>query len=153
LREISDKEHGMSGSSPEGLEIFVGTWTVTGLIFGSAEETPRRFTATDRFEMMPGGKVLLRRSEGLREGVETSALEAIRDSGDGYECTLFDREGQASHACARLDGQSWQIDGPDSRFRGRFDAGFERLTGQWYCDDETGTDRLWQQVTMTRIED
>lgn len=142
----------MSGSSPEGLEIFVGTWTVTGLIFGTASETPKRFTSTDTYELMPGGKVLLHRSEGTRDGSETSAVEIIRDSGDGYECDVFDRDGHATHFCAKLDGHDWQVDGEGTRFRGTFDAGFERLSGQWYRDSEGKPDELWMQVTVARID-
>lgn len=142
----------MSDSSPEGLEIFVGTWTTTGLIFGSATDTPTRFTATESYEIMPGGKVMLRRSDGTRDGTKTSAIEVIRDSGEGYECDTYDRDGSASHACAKLDGHDWKIDGERLRFRGKFDAGFETLSGQWYRDTDEQPDQLWMQVTMVRTE-
>lgn len=142
----------MSGSIPEGLEIFVGTWTTTGLVFDRAEDTPTHFTATDTFEMMPGGKVMLHRSEGRRTGTETSFVAVIRDSGDGYECDTYDRDGTTSHSCAKLDGHDWHIDGDGMRFRGKFDAGFETLSGQWYRDTDDKPDQLWMQVTLARQE-
>lgn len=132
------------------LDVLLGEWTTSGLVWDAPESEPREFTASDRYEWMPGGHFLAHHVRARMGGdTEIIALEIGRVDGDGYLLQSYDNLGGYQESRAWMDGDQWTIRGEDERFTGTVaedsvDGVWERrLAGEWV---------RWMEVRLVRAQ-
>ena len=145
---MSDAAEAMKSLSP-----FVGIWNTEGKIRASDEAEEQTMVATDIYEWLPGKCFLLHRVDARMGEDVTRSTEIV--GWDADEETLFstsyDAQGRTSRFSCALNGHDWKIDGPAIRFRGAFDADWNRLTGTWEME-ANGSWSPWMDISLTRAD-
>ncbi len=128
------------------LDVLVGTWRTTGLLWATPDAEPVPFTAEDRYEWFPGGHFLLHHVD-ADMGERVRALEIFRVDGDAFLAESYDSAG--GHAISRvtLDGADLRITADNERFTGTI-AG-DRVDGVWERREDDVW-RRWMTVSLVR---
>jgi hypothetical protein len=110
------------------------------------------FTATDRYEWMPGGFFLLHHVEARMGDTRLTALEVIGydPSTDSYPMRSYDSMGNVGTHQGRLRDGTWTFTGAAERFTGTFGDDGDTLSGLWERSADGATWEPWMDVTLTR---
>jgi hypothetical protein len=140
------------GAEHRRLDVFVGTWRTEGIIRAGEHGPESTFTATDRYEWMPGGFFLLHHVSAHMGDGELTALEVIGyDAATGtYPMRSFDSQGNTGTHQATLRDGTWTFAGPTERFTGRFSDDGGTITGLWEQSTDGAEWVPWMDVTLTR---
>lgn len=139
----------MAGDALRRLDVLVGKWSTSGLVWDEPDAEPREFTASDVYEWLPGGHFLAHHVK-ARMGGDTDlvALELARVDGDGYLLASYDSLGGYAESRAWMDDDQWLIRGADERFAGTV-AG-DLVTGTW--ERRLSGDWVhWMEVRLVRL--
>jgi hypothetical protein len=140
------------GAGHRRLDAFVGTWRTEGVIRAGEHGPESTFTATDRYEWMPGGFFLLHHVSAHMGDGELTALEVIGyDAATGtYPMRSFDSMGNTGSHQATLRDGTWTFTGATERFTGRFSDDGGTITGLWEQSADGAEWVPWMDVTLTR---
>jgi hypothetical protein len=133
------------------LNALSGVWQTRIAMLDSNAREVEHFSATDTYRWLAGRHFMLHEVDAMMDGQHVQSLEVIGlDHPTGtYRSRNFDNAGAISDYTATMDGSAWSIDGAAERFRGRFNADGNLLSGRW--DRLVGERWLpWMVVTLTR---
>jgi hypothetical protein len=124
------------------LHWLAGTWITEGQLVGVPPGPKTTLTAVDRYEWLPGLKLLAHHVAGHLGGTSVASFEIWAYSGSRrtYASTSFDEGGAPTTFEGRLRGRAWTIQGKTQRFRGNFSADGRTLSGTW---DQKAA-RIWK---------
>lgn len=131
------------------MDVFIGTWDTSGLLWATPDAEPVAFTAEDRYEWLAGGHFLLHHVEADMAGTEIRALEIARPDGDEWILDSYDNTGAFVVARGRLTGRDWRITGENERFAGTFTEDGDRIAGVWERREQ-GEWVRWMEVSLVR---
>jgi hypothetical protein len=141
------------GSNMSDLDVFLGVWRTEGTILPANGGLPEHLVASDVYEWFAGDKFMLHHVNGTMGANPVQALEIIRqDDGGNLLSHAIDNKGQYGEYKLRLDGRSWTILGTSERFEGTFNADFTVLEGQWFAVSDTGSEKPWMHIRLSRPE-
>ena len=130
------------------LHLLAGTWRTEGQLVGVPPGPKTTLAAVDRYEWLPGLKLLAHYVAGHLGGMSVASFEVwAYDRGRrAYASTSFDQDGVPTTFEGRLRGRQWTIRGKTQRFRGSFSADGRTLSGTW----EQRAARSWKPwLTIT----
>ena len=133
------------------LHWLAGTWRTEGQLVGVSPGPKATLAAVDRYEWLPGLKLLAHHVAGHLGGKSVASFEiwAFSRRRRVYASTSFDDEGVPSTFQGRLRGRQWTIQGQTQRFRGSFSADGLMLSGTW-DQKSTGVWKPWLTVTLRK---
>jgi hypothetical protein len=142
----------MAANRMSRLEILIGTWNTTGEVLATEGAPATTLSATDTYRWLPG-KHFIAHDVDARFGLHpTRSMEVI-----GYDRTSkkylarsYDDQGESEVFEVALKGKSWSIVGATVRFRGKFDAKGNKLTGLWELEGKKAGWQPWIKLTLVR---
>jgi hypothetical protein len=134
------------------LSPFVGVWATEGEMKGDKPSgAGTSFTASDRYEWLPGGHFLLHHFDADMPEGKVSGIEVIGCSADGkrYPMHSFDNQGTEGLMHAQVDGTNWRFLGDSLRFTGGFHEQGRLFAGLWEVRPDAQAD--WQPLMDVRL--
>ena len=134
------------------LAALVGTWHTTGKVAPRPGHSAERFTATDRYEWLPGAQFLVHHWDAEMPDGRTRGIEIIghEPHTDRFPMHAYDSDGNRTTMIGSCEGKDMKFEGIGIRFTGRLSDDFEQIHGVWEVQPD-GAD--WQElmtVTLTR---
>ena len=115
------------------LELLLGTWRTEGQLVGVRGDSAHTLVAVDRYEWVPGLKLLAHYVAGHLGQTPITSFEiwAFNRRRRSYVSTSFDENGVPSRFKSRLRRGQWTILGDTQRFRGSFSKDRRMVSGLW----------------------
>jgi len=134
------------------LHLLAGTWRTEGQLVGVKPGPKTTLVAVDRYEWLPGLKLLAHHVAGHLGRTSVASFEIwTYDRGRRkHASTSFDQDGVTATFEGRLRGREWIIRGKTQRFRGNFSADGLTLSGTW--DQRAARSwKPWLTITLRKV--
>lgn len=134
------------------LEILVGTWNTTGEVLATEGAPATRLTATDTYRWLPGKHFIVHEADARFGDAATRSMEVIGydPASKKYRARSYDDQGESEVFEVALRGKTWTIIGDSVRFKGKFDARNNKLTGLWELKGKSAGWQPWIKLQLTR---
>lgn len=133
-------------------EVFIGTWNTTGEVLQTDGAPATTLSATDTYRWLPGKHFIAHDVDARFGGEPTRSMEVIGyDLASGkHLARSYDDQGASELFEVKLTGRSWRIVGASARFKGRFDAKGNKLTGLWELKGKKSGWQPWIKLKLVR---
>jgi hypothetical protein len=133
-------------------ELFIGTWNTTGEVLATEHDPATTLSATDTYRWLPGKHFIAHDADARFGGSPSRSMEVIGfDLPSGkYVARSYDDQGKSELFEVSLRGKQWSITGESARFRGKFNAANDMLTGLWELHGEKSGWQPWIRLKLTR---
>ena len=133
-------------------EIFIGTWNTTGEVLETEAAPATALSATDTYRWLPGKHFIVHDADARFGGEPTRSMEVIgHDPASGkYIARSYDDRGTTELFEVALKGKNWSITGESARFKGKFDAKGNKLTGLWELKGKKSGWQPWIKLELVR---
>lgn len=140
-------------SKLQALNIFEGTWITQGTVHRGSGNKPAELRAVDVYEWLPGKSFMLHRVDAYMADAPAQSIEVMGydTKRGGYVTRSYDDQGVTAEFSARLDGNSWEINGESVRFKGAFKANATKLAGTWEQLDADGKWASWMEIELIKV--
>jgi hypothetical protein len=138
------------------LEPLVGVWETRGWTRESSSSPAAKIIATDTYEWLGNGFVLLHRVDAWvgSEKVEGAEIIGYHPSQPAYQTQYFGSDGPNAYEAKMIEeagGLMWKMQSKKDRFTGVFSENRDVITGHWELLDEDGHWQPWMDVTLTKV--
>jgi len=133
------------------LEVFTGIWNTTGEVLATGAGPAGTLIATDTYRWLPGKHFIVHDVDARFDGVPARSMEvmgfdAVRKK---FFSTSYDDQGGHESFDIALSGRTWRIEGETVRFKGSFNAQWDRLAGLWEQKGPEGW-QPWIKLLLVR---
>ena len=134
------------------LELFIGTWNTTGAVLATDGGPATTLSATDTYRWLPGKHFIIHEADARFGDKPTRSMEVIGQdlTSKEYVARAYDDRGASDVFEMALNGKRWSISGDAARFRGKFDATKNTLTGLWELKSDKVGWQAWIQLKLVR---
>ena len=139
------------------LEPLVGVWETKGWTRESSSAPAAEIIATDTYEWLVNGFVLLHRVDARvgNEKVDGAEIIGYYPSQPTYQTQYFGSDGPNAYEATLIEeagGLTWKMQSKKDRFTGVFSENRDVIIGHWEQLDDEGRWQPWMDVMLTKIK-
>lgn len=142
----------MAANRMSRFEVFIGTWNTSGEVLETEAAPATTLSATDTYRWLPGKHFIAHDADARFGGQPTRSMEVIGYdlASRKYLARSYDDQGKSELFEVALKGKNWNITGESARFKGKFDADGNKLTGLWELKGKTSGWQPWIRLELIR---
>ena len=142
----------MAANRMSRFEIFIGTWNTTGEVLATEDAPASTLSATDTYRWLPGKHFIVHDADARFGDTPTRSMEVMGYdlASKKYTARSYDDQGTSELFEVALKGKSWSIVGASVRFKGKFDASGNLLTGLWQRKGKNSSWQPWIKLKLVR---
>ena len=133
-------------------EVFIGTWNTTGEVLATEGAPATTLSATDTYRWLPGKHFIVHDADARFGRAVARSMEVIGHDSKRKKhiARSYDDQGASEEFEVQLKGKAWTILGETTRFKGKFSADLNKLTGLWELKGKKTGWQPWIKLTLVR---